>query len=383
MKIRSTLTLIVLSLAATLAACDEETVTGPGFVCDVTNPVRDIFLGPSGATVLVHSPAQPGDTVQLVATATNRFGTERTDVRIDFSSSDETVATVDTLGIVHAKGPGTATIKASSCGESSSVTITVIASVASITVTPASDTIISGDTATVVARAFGPDNARVPNVEFIFSAPSTSVTVVQTSDTTAKVTATTPGAYSIQARGEGATGTSSLLVLARVFLAGSASATTIDVGDAFGCGIITLGQGFCWGSNNAKLGNGPSGTDTSTPVQMGGGVLFQTISAGYGHACGVTTTQLVYCWGANGSGQLGSTTASALLPVRAGSIEASEVAASGIGTGSGSHSCAIAKARLTVWCWGRNDAGQLGNGATTAGATANPAPVIVVSQKPL
>ena len=113
MKIRSTLTLIVLSLAATLVACDEETISGPGFVCDVTNPVQDIFVGPSGATVLVHSPAQPGDTIQLVAVATGRFGTERQDVRIDFSSSDTSVATVDTLGVVHARGPGTATIKAS------------------------------------------------------------------------------------------------------------------------------------------------------------------------------------------------------------------------------------------------------------------------------
>jgi alpha-tubulin suppressor-like RCC1 family protein len=62
---------------------------------------------------------------------------------------------------------------------------------------------------------------------------------------------------------------------------------------------------------------------------------------------------------------------------------ASEVAASGIATGSGSHSCAISKDRLTVLCWGRNDTGQLGNGSTTPGASSNPAPSIVVSQKPL
>ena len=158
---------------------------------------------------------------------------------------------------------------------------------------------------------------------------------------------------------------------------------SVTLGNQFACALTQIGQGFCWGSNNSKLGNGTTGVDTSTPVQMGGGVLFQTISAGYGHACGVTTTSLVYCWGANGSGQLGSTTANGSLPVRAGSIEASEVAASGIGTGSGSHSCAISKDRLTVLCWGRNDAGQLGNGATTPGATANATPAIVVSQKPL
>ena len=390
MKIRSTLTLIVLSLAATLAACDEETVTGPGFVCDVTNPVRDIFLGPSGATVLVHSPAQPGDTVQLVATATNRFGTERTDVRIDFSSSDETVATVDTLGIVHAKGPGTATIKASSCGESSSVTITVIASVASITVTPASDTIISGDTAIVVARAFGPDNARVPNVEFIFSAPSTSVTVVQTSDTTAKVTATTPGAYSIQARGEGATGTSSLLVLARVFLAGSASVNTIDVGDAYGCGIITLGQGFCWGMNNhGQVGAqtdstcfndiGPTvGTVNDSivattfpcslvPVRVSQTVDFTTISAGDSTACGISVAGRAYCWGfglygQTGNGQTGDLAAPTLVT---GALTFTSISVGG------NHACGIASGGV-AYCWGDDRFGQLGDSRVVLSTTPIP-----------
>jgi len=158
---------------------------------------------------------------------------------------------------------------------------------------------------------------------------------------------------------------------------------SVTLGNQFACAVTATGKGYCWGSNNSKLGNGPSGTDSSSPVQVAGGLLFQSISAGYGHSCGVTTLQQVYCWGLNGSGQLGSGVANGSTPVRAGSIEAIEVAASGIGTGSGAHSCAISSNRLTVWCWGRNDTGQLGNGSTTAGAIANPNPAIVVSQKPL
>ena len=159
---------------------------------------------------------------------------------------------------------------------------------------------------------------------------------------------------------------------------------SLALGNQYTCAVAVGGQGYCWGSNNTKLGSGNQTGDTSTPAPMIGGHTFQQISAGYGHACGVTTTQAVYCWGANGSGQLGSAILNGTgTPSRAGSLLAIEVAASGIGTGSGSHSCAISQDRLTVWCWGRNDTGQLGNGGTSAGPTANPTPAIVVSQKPL
>jgi hypothetical protein len=393
MKIRSTLTLIVLSLAATLAACDEETVTGPGFVCDVTNPVRDVFLGPPGATVLVHSPAQPGDTVQLVAVATSRFGTARQDVRIEFTSSDESVATVDTLGIVHAKAPGTATIKASSCGESSSVVVTVIASVASITVTPASDTIIAGDTATVVARAFGPDNSRVPNVQFIFSSPSTSVTVIQTSDSTAKVTSTATGAFAIQARGEGAIGSSALLVLPRVFLAGNATTNTIDVGDAIGCGIISLGQGFCWGMNNhGQVGAQTDSTcfnDAGPPIGGAGDSLvantvpcsliprrvsqtidFSTVSAGDSTTCGISIAGRAYCWGfglhgENGNGTTGDQAAPGLVT---GALTFTSISVGG------NHACAIGTGGVP-YCWGDDSFGQLGDSRHVNSTT--PIPVVL------
>jgi alpha-tubulin suppressor-like RCC1 family protein len=159
---------------------------------------------------------------------------------------------------------------------------------------------------------------------------------------------------------------------------------SLSLGNQYSCAVTVGGQGYCWGSNNTKLGSGNQSSDTSTPAPMIGGHVFQQISAGYGHACGVTSTQAVYCWGSNGSGQLGSALLSGTgTPSQAGNLVASEVAASGIGTGSGSHSCAISKDRLTVWCWGRNDVGQLGNGGTTVGPTANPNPAVVIGQKPL
>jgi alpha-tubulin suppressor-like RCC1 family protein len=99
----------------------------------------------------------------------------------------------------------------------------------------------------------------------------------------------------------------------------------------------------------------------------------------------VTTLDAVYCWGGNGNGQLGVALQNGSnVPVRAaGSLTAAEVSAAGIGTGSAAHTCMISSDRLTVYCFGRNDVGQLGNGATTAATAVNSTPVIVVGQKPL
>ena len=162
---------------------------------------------------------------------------------------------------------------------------------------------------------------------------------------------------------------------------------SVSLGNQYACGVTMTGQGYCWGSNSTKLGNGPT-NDSSSPVAVLGGYNFRSISAGALHACGVTTSNAVYCWGRNGNGELGVAPpngSSALdTPVRAGgNFTASEVSAAGTGTGSSGHTCAISVDRLTAYCFGRNDVGQLGNGATTSASVANAAPAIIVGQKPL
>lgn len=158
----------------------------------------------------------------------------------------------------------------------------------------------------------------------------------------------------------------------------------VSLGTQYACGRTSSGQGYCWGSNNTKFGNGP-GSDKSSPMPISGGLSFRSISAGFSHACGVTLDEQLYCWGSNGNGQLGLTLLNGSnVPVRAGgAIKVAEVSASGIQTGSASHTCAISADRLTAWCWGRNDVGQLGNGTTTSAAAINAVPAVVTGQKPL
>ncbi len=173
------------------------------------------------------------------------------------------------------------------------------------------------------------------------------------------------------------------IALPNLVVGGHAFAS-VDLGNQFTCAVTTGGAGYCWGSNSGKLGIG-NGTEYSSPQAVAGGHIFEMISSGANHSCGVTTTGDAYCWGTNTSGQLGNPMANgSSLPIRAvETLKLKEVAAAGIGTGSGAHTCAISRDRLTTYCWGRNDVGQLGNDATTAPAVRNTAASIVFEQRPL
>jgi alpha-tubulin suppressor-like RCC1 family protein len=93
------------------------------------------------------------------------------------------------------------------------------------------------------------------------------------------------------------------------------------------------------------------------------------MSSGFEHTCAVTQQGKVYCWGRNNRGQLGD-----------GSTESTSEAREVVGldhvievTCGREHSCAH-KADGSVQCWGSNDQGELGDGTTTERHT--PVPVI-------
>ena len=94
---------------------------------------------------------------------------------------------------------------------------------------------------------------------------------------------------------------------------------SVTLGNQFACAITPVGQGYCWGSNNSKLGTGPNGTDSSSPVQMTGGhVVPADLRRATATRAASPRALQVYCWGSNGSGQLGATVANGSTPVRAG-----------------------------------------------------------------
>ena len=152
-------------------------------------------------------------------------------------------------------------------------------------------------------------------------------------------------------------------------LASDANWTSINSGDNFSCGIQSTGKGYCLGTDISNTGR--LGVDMSiiSDEQRTWNTLFelkpsqwlstlvpwQTIAAGSSHACGLANSTL-YCWGENKFGQLGNgvTTAQVGFAIVTGDRLWSSVA---VGV---SHSCAIEATDGAVYCWGSNQRGQIG-----------------------
>jgi len=117
----------------------------------------------------------------------------------------------------------------------------------------------------------------------------------------------------------------------------------------------------CWGANNkGQLGDGTK-TDRNIPTFVKGlksGVI--AIAAGHFHTCAVTDRRKAMCWGENRRRQLGDGTAGdqvTPVPVKDFPRKVIAMAAGSL------HTCALLSTGR-VKCWGDNDFGQLGNGAT-------------------
>ncbi|MEO7117859.1 MAG: hypothetical protein ABIZ34_02680, partial [Candidatus Limnocylindrales bacterium] len=161
--------------------------------------------------------------------------------------------------------------------------------------------------------------------------------------------------------------------------AGTGTATEIAVGGWHTCALKPDLTVWCWGWDlDGQLGDGTTGDSNQQrllPVQVHRGVGMLTnvtaITAGLYHTCALRTDATVWCWGYNEHGELGDgTTGDAnfarLLPVhvRRGSGILTNVMAISAGP---YHTCAV-RTDLTVWCWGDDEQGQLGDG-TTGGAS--------------
>jgi alpha-tubulin suppressor-like RCC1 family protein len=138
-------------------------------------------------------------------------------------------------------------------------------------------------------------------------------------------------------------------------------AVQVVAGYAHTCALRSNGTVWCWGGNSAgDLGDGTY-TDRATPVRVSNLNGAVAVSGGSHHTCATRFSGTLWCWGWNVGGVLGDgTTVWRTTPVRVkgltGVVQAS--------TDGNAHTCALVSGG-TVQCWGYNVSGQVGDGTTT------------------
>jgi len=147
--------------------------------------------------------------------------------------------------------------------------------------------------------------------------------------------------------------------------------TQIAGGTSHSMALASDGTIYSWGYNpNGQLGDGSTGTGSNVPIAViTSGVLsgkvISRIACGLSHSIALSSDGNVYTWGYNGYGQLGNGNyTSSSVPV--------EIITSGVLSGktvtqiAGGYYHTIALASDgTLYTWGFNTFGQLGNTTTT------------------
>jgi alpha-tubulin suppressor-like RCC1 family protein len=135
---------------------------------------------------------------------------------------------------------------------------------------------------------------------------------------------------------------------------------TIAGGGEHSLAIKTDGTMWGWGNGtDGRVGNGTASATINSPVQIGALTTWSKISGGAYHSMAIKTDGTMWTWGFNSQGQLGDgSITSRSSPVQIGVLTTwSKVA------GGSQHTLAI-KTDGTLWSWGYNNLGQLGGGST-------------------
>jgi alpha-tubulin suppressor-like RCC1 family protein len=127
-----------------------------------------------------------------------------------------------------------------------------------------------------------------------------------------------------------------------------------------GCAVLANGTLWCWGDNSfGELGIGTQSSTPETARQVPGLADIVAVT-GFFSRCALRADGTVFCWGQNGNGEVGNGTTSAqqLTPVLVSGLSNAIAIA-----GDDLHKCAL-RSDGTLWCWGANQFGELGDGTT-------------------
>jgi uncharacterized protein YjdB len=235
-------------------------------------PVASISVGLASASILV------GQSTQATVTLWDADGNVLTGRSVSWSSTDPDLATVSTTGLVAALAAGSATIVASAEGQSGLASVTVMPSapvpVATVSLSAPSTALTVGQTTQVTVVVRDVDGRVLGGRVVAWRSTNPGVASVNASGL---VTAIANGSTTVEATSEGKTGTLGIAVsgggpgpVATITL--SASGTSLTVGQTMpvvatardAAGTVVPNVSFSWSSSNsAVLGVSTGGVATA------------------------------------------------------------------------------------------------------------------------
>jgi uncharacterized protein YjdB len=322
-------------------------------------PVATVRVTPNTASLT------PGQYTPLTAVALDSMGNQLTGQPITWTSSNTSIATVSSSGIVTAVAVGAAVITATSGSVSGVSHVTVAAAspapVASVTVSPASTSLTVGGTAQLSATDKDANGNVLGGRSVTWSSSNSSAATVSTGG---EVTAVAAGSATITATSGGKTGTATVSVSAAAVASvkvtpatssltpgqtvqltataydGSGNALTgrsvtwsssaAAVATVSGSGLVTAATvgtakitatiGGQSGSSSITVGPAPVAAVSVTPTQASIGVGgTQQLAAKATSASGTTVSGVTYTWSSSNSGMASVSSSGLVTGVAAGS----------------------------------------------------------------
>ena len=267
-------------------------VSGKASVVVSAGAVKSIVVSPASVSL------SNGDTRQLSAKLTDASGNVLNDDAA-WSSSNNTVATVSSTGLVTAKRAGSATITAAAGGATGSSNVDVSAgNVSSVSVTPASNSVVSGETQQLTAKLTDGGGSIISGQAVTWSSSNSGVVSVSSNGL---ATAGKTGSATVTATASGKSGSATFSVAAGPVNAititpasGSVvQGKTLQLAATFQdvAGNTVTGSSVTWASSSSSIAAVSSG-GLITGVAVGSATITAT-SGGKSKTAAITVTAAV------------------------------------------------------------------------------------------
>jgi len=155
-----------------------------------------------------------------------------------------------------------------------------------------------------------------------------------------------------------------------VQVAGLTGITQVAAGKEFSVALRSDGTVWAWGENShGQLGRGTATNHEATPARVAVLNRVTKISAGGDFGLALRSDGIVFAWGRGGQGQLGNGgTADSPAPVKIAGLSRVTGISAGWDAALATENDGVS-ALTSVWAWGANDYGELGDGTTARHVT--------------